>query len=259
MNKTPELTLDPPITADSPSDLTVTVVIPTRNEAPSITNIIQGCQMYADELLLVDGNSTDGTIEIAESLGVRVVQDNGLGKGDALRVAIQEAKCDIIVFIDADGSHDPDDIPRLVEPISKNQADLVVGSRMRGGSDELHGDLSKFIRLVGSDIITLGINYRFNVRLTDTQNGFRAIRTQAARTLHLQENITTIEQEMGIQTLHAGYRVSEVPAHEYARTHGDSCINVNKVWFRYVYSWLKYLVLGGIILRRNRRKQKVTA
>lgn len=126
MNKTPELTLDPPITADSPSDLTVTVVIPTRNEAPSITNIIQGCQMYADELLLVDGNSTDGTIEIAESLGVRVVQDNGLGKGDALRVAIQEAKCDIIVFIDADGSHDPDDIPRLVEPISKNQADLVV-------------------------------------------------------------------------------------------------------------------------------------
>lgn len=259
MNKTPTLTLDhPPADGNNPAGLKVTVVIPTRNEAPSIAGIIQGCQIYADELLLVDGHSTDGTVEIAESFGVRVVQDNGLGKGDALRVAIQEAQGDIIVFIDADGSHSPDDIPELVQPILDDRADLVVGSRMRGGSDELHGDLSKFIRLVGSDIITLGINYRFNVRLTDTQNGFRAIRTEAARNLHLQENITTIEQEMGIQTLHAGYRVSEVPTHEYARSHGDSCINVNRVWFRYVYSWLKYLTLGGIILRRNQRKHKIT-
>jgi dolichol-phosphate mannosyltransferase len=87
----------------------------------------------------------------------------------------------------------------------------------------------------------LGINYRFGVRLTDSQNGFRAIRRDAALSLGLQENITTIEQEMIIKTLKKGYRITEVPAHEYARKYGDSNIKLGKVWFRYVYSWLKYL------------------
>jgi len=110
-----------------------------------------------------------------------------------------------------------------------------------GGSDEAHGDLYKFIRMWGSDIITLGINYRFNVRLTDSQNGFRAIRRDVARALNLKENITTIEQEMVIKTLKKGYRMAEVPAHEYARKYGTSSIKLRKVMFRYVYSWLKYL------------------
>jgi dolichol-phosphate mannosyltransferase len=115
---------------------------------------------------------------------------------------------------------------------------------MRGGSDELHGDLGKFIRMVGSDIITLGINYRFGVRLTDSQNGFRAIRKSVAESLGLREDITTVEQEMIIKTLRKGYRIFEVPSHEYARKFGDSNINVRKVWFRYVYSWIKYLFFG---------------
>ncbi|HAA74490.1 TPA: glycosyl transferase [Candidatus Latescibacteria bacterium] len=223
----------------------VTVVIPARNEAPSIGKIIKGCALYADEILVVDGHSTDGTVEIAQELGARIVTDNGVGKGDAIRVGIEHATGDVTVFIDADGSHSPDDIPGMVQPIHDDVADLVVGSRMRGGSDELHGDFMKFLRLVGSDIITLGINYRFGVGLTDTQNGFRAIRTTTARHLNLVEDITTIEQEMGIKTLHAGYRVSEIPSHEYERSHGDSCIKLRKVWFRYVYTWLKYLFVGG--------------
>jgi len=95
--------------------------------------------------------------------------------------------------------------------------------------------------MVGSDIITLGINYRFNVRLTDSQNGFRAIRSDVARKLPLKENITTIEQEMIIKTLKLGYRMGEVPTHEYARRGGESKISARKVAWRYVYSWLKYL------------------
>lgn len=228
-----------------PTGNRVTVVIPARNEAPSIGPIIEGCALYANEILVVDGHSTDRTQQIAADLGARVVTDNGVGKGDAIRVGIAEATGDVIVFIDADGSHSPDDIPGMVQPILDDQADLVVGSRMRGGSDELHGDFMKFMRMVGSDIITLGINYRFGVGLTDTQNGFRAIRTTTARHLNLVEDITTIEQEMGIKTLHAGYRVSEIPSHEYERSHGDSCIELRKVWFRYVYTWLKYLLFGG--------------
>jgi len=98
--------------------------------------------------------------------------------------------------------------------------------------------------MVGSDIVTLGINYRFGVDLTDSQNGFRAIKRDVALALDLKENITTIEQEMIIKTLKKGYRMAEVPTHEYARKYGTSCIKVSRVWWRYVYSWFKYLFFG---------------
>ncbi|MGB3862162.1 MAG: glycosyltransferase family 2 protein, partial [Candidatus Aminicenantaceae bacterium] len=137
--------------------MTVTVIIPTKNEERSIEKIINRCKKLADELLVVDGHSKDNTRKIAEELGVRVVLDNGKGKGDGLRVGIREAREDIIVFIDADGSHDPEDIPKLVKPIQDGKADLVVGSRGKGGSDELHGDVEKLLRMIGSDIILIGI------------------------------------------------------------------------------------------------------
>jgi glycosyltransferase involved in cell wall biosynthesis len=222
----------------------VSVIIPARNEEDNIGVVLEHCLPFADELLVLDGHSTDGTREISESLGARVVSDNGRGKGDAIRVAIKAISGDIAVFIDADHSHRPSDIPRLVAPILNGEFDHVVGSRSKGGSDELHGDLGKFIRMIGSDIITLGINYRFGVRLTDSQNGFRAIRTAVARELDLKEDITTIEQEMTIKTLAKGFKMGEVPTHEYARNFGDSKIKLSRVSFRYIYSWLKYLLLA---------------
>jgi glycosyltransferase involved in cell wall biosynthesis len=221
--------------------MTVTVVIPTRNEARSIAKIISKARPYADEILVVDGHSKDQTREIAAQLGARVVLDHGKGKGEALRVAIRAAAGDIIVFIDADGSHDPDDIPGMVQPIKDDKADLVIGSRGRGGSDELHGDVEKLLRMIGSDIILIGINKRWHVHLTDSQNGFRAIRTSAARQLELIEDITTIEQEMTMKALKKGFRVDEVPSHEYSREFGDSNIRLKRVWFRYVWSFVKNL------------------
>ena len=219
----------------------ISVIICAKNEEKTIGEVIQKSKPFADEIIVVDGHSKDKTREIARSLGAKVILDHGKGKGEAIRCGIKEAKGDILVFLDADGSHNPEDIPKLIEPIQKGEADHVTGSRMLGGSDEAHGDLYKFIRMWGSDIITLGINYRFNVRLTDSQNGFRAIRRDVARALNLKENITTIEQEMVIKTLKKGYRMAEVPAHEYARKYGTSSIKLRKVMFRYVYSWLKYL------------------
>ena len=218
-----------------------TIVIPTRNEEKMIKEIIDGCKPFGDEVLVVDGHSTDKTRDIARACGARVVLDNKKGKGDGLRVALREAKGDIVVFIDADGSHDPKDIPKMIRPIQEGKADLVVGSRMRGGSDELHGDLAKFIRMMGSDIITLSINYRFDVRLTDTQNGFRAIRKQVGLDIDLKEDIFTIEQEMVIKALKKGYRTAEVPSHEYERKFGDSGIVVWKVAHRYVWCLIKNL------------------
>jgi dolichol-phosphate mannosyltransferase len=219
-----------------------TVVIPAKNEERTIAKIIRRCQPYADEILVVDGHSADNTRRIAEENDARVVLDRGRGKGDGIRIGIQEARGDILVFIDADGSHDPTDIPKMVKPIQEGRADLVVGSRGMGGSDELHGDVEKLIRMIGSDIILIGINKRWKVHLTDSQNGFRAIRTDAARQLDLKENITTIEQEMTMKCLKKGFRVDEVPTHEYKREYGASVIRLKRVWLRYVWSFIKYLI-----------------
>ncbi len=214
----------------------------TRNEEATIEEVVRAVMPHADETLVVDGHSTDGTRELAESLGAKVSLDDGHGKGDGIRKAIEVATGDVLVFIDADLSHDPADIPALVAPILAGESDLVVGSRWMGGSDELFGDMGKFIRSTGSSVITLSINYRWHAKLTDSQNGFRAIATRAARAIRLEEEIFTIEQEMIMKCLKAGFRVTEAPTHEYRRAVGDSQIVVWKVAHKYVWCLIKNLV-----------------
>jgi dolichol-phosphate mannosyltransferase len=219
----------------------VSLAIPARNEERCIAEVIEKSIPYVDEILVVDGHSVDRTVEIAESYGCRVVKDNKRGKGEAIRVGANSVSHPIVVFMDADGSHDPADIPSLVEPILAGKADLVIGSRATGGSDELHGDIDKLFRMVGADIILIGVNMRWKQNLTESQNGFRAIRTDVIRSLNLTENITTIEQEMMMKALKKGFIVTEVPSHEYSRKFGDSSIKLHKVWFRYIYSFIKNL------------------
>ena len=113
---------------------------------------------------------------------------------------------------------------------------------MRGGSDELHSSATEFVRLIGSEIITMTINYRFGVRLTDYQNGFRAIRRETMLAIRTKERIFTIEQEMAMKALKRGYRLDEVPTHEYRRHHGTSHVVVWRVGHRYVWCLLKNLV-----------------
>lgn len=221
----------------------ISVIVPTRNEADNIRPVLAWAAAYADELLVVDGHSTDETRQIAAEYGARVLLDSKRGKGDAIRLGIAQATGDLLVFIDADGSHDPRDIPALVKPIVDAVADHVSGSRMLGGSDELHATIHQFVRLFGSQIITLSVNYTQGIRLTDCQNGFRAIRRDVALALNLQETITTIEQEMVIKTVRSGYRLAEVATHEYVRANGVSNFRVQDVWFQYVRSWLYYLFL----------------
>ncbi len=219
----------------------ISVVIPALNEEETIAEIIEGCKPYADEIIVVDGHSNDRTREVADSHGARVILDNAKGKGEAIRHVIGYVKGDIIVFIDADGSHDPRDIPKLVDPIISGKADHVSGSRLIGGSSELHGGFDECFRLMGSSFITACINWRFKVKLSESQNGFRAIKTDVIKQLGLRENITTIEQEMIMKTLKKGFRMAEVPTHEHERKKGYSKISLKKVWFRYVYTMVKYL------------------
>jgi len=221
----------------------ITVVIATLNEEKTVGDVINASKNHSDSIMVVDGHSGDNTAAIVRSMGVNVIFDHGKGKGDAIRTAIPFVKNEITVFIDADGSHDPDDIPKLVEPIREDRADHVSGSRLIGGSSELHGGFDECFRLMGSSFITACINHRFGVRLSESQNGYRAIKTEVLKALDLRENITTIEQEMIIKTLKKGYRMAEVPTHEYKRKAGYSKIKLSKVAFRYVYSMIKYLYL----------------
>jgi dolichol-phosphate mannosyltransferase len=219
----------------------ISVVIPALNEEKTITEVIEGCKPHADELIVVDGHSQDRTREVSEEHGAKVILDNKKGKGEAIRHVIGFVTGDIIVFIDADGSHDPNDIPKLVEPIVKEEADHVSGSRLIGGSSELHGGFDECFRLMGSSFITACINWKYKVQLSESQNGFRAIKKEVIKKLDLREDITTIEQEMIMKTLRKGFRMAEVPSHEHKRKQGYSKISLRKVWFRYVYTLIKYL------------------
>jgi glycosyltransferase involved in cell wall biosynthesis len=223
-------------------DPDVTVVIAAKNEAPTIADVVACCRRFAGQVLVVDGQSRDGTTELARQSGAEVLTELGPGKGNAIRTAIPHIRGSITVLIDADGSHIPVDIPRLIEPIRRGEADHVSASRLLGGSSELHGGFDEFFRLAGSSFITACINWRFNVRLSDSQNGFRAIRTCVLRDLGLVEGHTTVEQEMVIRTLHRGYRIVERPSHELARRYGQSHVNVWRAAPRYAWSLFTNLI-----------------
>jgi dolichol-phosphate mannosyltransferase len=235
-------------------DPDVTAIIPARNEAATIGLVVEECLIYAAKVIVVEGGSIDRTAEVAAKAGALVVRDKGLGKGAALRLAVAHVDTPICVFVDADGSHDPIDIPLLVAPIKDGRADHVTGSRQLGGSDELHGGGDELLRLAGSAFITYLINRHYGSRLSDSQNGFRAIRTDVFRQLDLRSRHTTIEMEMIMASLALGYRIAEVPTHERPRAAGYSKISLHRPG-----TWLAYAgyLLKGLARRRKRTTRPI--
>ena len=208
----------------------VTAVIPAKNEEEGIEKIIKNVSRFVDEVLVVDGHSKDKTRQIAKECGAKVVLDGGKGKGDGIRTGVRKAKGDIIVFIDADGSHNPKDIPKLIKPIKNEKADLVVASRAKGGSDEIRLDLDGLFRQIGSEIAAILVNFRWRANLTDIQNGFRAIRKKTALALKLESDGFEIEEEMIMKCLKRGVRIMEVAGHEYQRKWGVSKLPTIQAW-----------------------------
>ena len=208
----------------------VTAVIPAKNEEEGIEKIIKNVSRFVDEVLVVDGHSKDKTRQIAKECGAKVVLDGGKGKGDGIRTGVRKAKGDIIVFIDADGSHNPKDIPKLIKPIKNGEADLVVASRAKGGSDEIRLDLDGLFRQIGSEIAAILVNFRWRANLTDIQNGFRAIRKKTALALKLESDGFEIEEEMIMKCLKRGVRIMEVAGHEYQRKWGVSKLPTIQAW-----------------------------
>jgi dolichol-phosphate mannosyltransferase len=218
----------------SPRDENVATVILARNEAPTVGEAVRGALQHSARVLVMDGHSSDETVQISEQAGADVHADPGAGKGAAIRASLDLVTEPVVVFMDADGSHDPDDIPSLTAPVLEGSADLCVGSRFTGGSEELSITFGQLIRTIGNIAMNVAINKRWGVELTDTLNGFRAGRRAALAAIGMRANIHTIEQEMVMKMLLAGYRVVNVPAHEYPRRFGDSHINIWRQWPRFV-------------------------
>ena len=220
-----------------------TLVMPAKNEESTISAALTAAAPFVDEIIVVDGSSTDGTIAAAERCGAKVVRQNGRGKGDALRLGIKLAGGDVIVFMDADGSHEPSDIPKLTAPIASGEADMVVASRAKGGSDEVFMTVDGMIRHTGGYIAAMIINYRWGSSLTEVENGFRAVRTSAARAMNLSTNGFEIEQEIVIKALKNKFKVTEVGSHEYARRGGQSKLPTRSAW-RFVAHIIKEMLTG---------------
>ena len=200
------------------------------------------CLLYGAVVLVIDGDSSDGTPAIARRAGARVEVYRARGKGRALQRALQIVEAPVTVFIDADGSHHASDIPRLAAPVIEGGADMAVGCRWTGGSDELHGDMNKWLRRAGSRVLTTLVNLRWRADLTDIQNGFRALDTKVGRKIGLRQPDFTTEQEMIMKFLAGGFRVINVPSHEYARQAGEAKLDLGRVWFRFGIVVLKHLL-----------------
>jgi len=222
--------------------LPISVIVFAKNEANSLAAVLETPLRLAAQVVVMDGASSDDSAAVARRAGAEVLADSGNGKGLAIRAGLRAATQPVVVLMDADGSHDAADIARLVEPIHENRADLVIASRIKGGSDELAGNLTNVLRLMGTLFVTTLINWRFGTHLTDSLNGFRAMRTDLAQSLDLKEGSHTIEHEMVIKALRRGARVTERPSHEFSRRHGVSSLPFWRNVPRFVFSSCRYLL-----------------
>ena len=218
------------------------VVIAARDEERTIADAVRSAFLYSRNVIVMDGHSSDATARLAREAGATVFTDPGRGKGAAIRDALNRTDAEVVAFMDADGSHDPADIPRLASVIMSGAADLCIGCRFTGGSDEVSLSVGQLIRTVGNISMNIAINNRWNVRLTDTLNGFRAARRAAAVEVGLTEDRHTIEQEMVMKFLRHGYAVTNIACHEYSRKFGESHIHIWREWPLFVWCVVKNVV-----------------
>jgi glycosyltransferase involved in cell wall biosynthesis len=220
----------------------VSIIIACKNEGEGIGKILASVKKYSDDIIVVDGHSNDGTKEKVERFGARFLLDNKKGRGDALKIGIRHAKKAVIVFFDADGSHDERDIPSFVEPILKRKADLVLGSRRIGGSADLTINLTGIIRSAGCDLLVALVNHKFKTNLTDILYSFRAVSASSAKKIRFKSDDFGIEQEMVVTYLKKRYKIVEIPSRERARAWGKSKLRTI-TGIKFIFDLLKQLYL----------------
>ena len=216
---------------------TVSVVIPAKNEALNLPHVFAGLPRDLYEVILVDGGSSDDTVEVARQLWpeITIIGQTRRGKGNALACGFEEASGDFIVMLDADGSTDPAEIPLFVDAL-KSGADFAKGSRFMTGAGS--SDISRF-RQLGNYFLNKAVNLLYGTRYTDLCYGYNAFRRECLSVIDLEggevEGVSErtmlwgdgfeVETLINVRIAKAGLRVAEVPSFERSRYFGTSNLN----------------------------------
>lgn len=204
----------------------VSVVIPTMNEALNLPHVLATLPTNLFEVILVDGHSTDGTVDVARRLrpDVCVVAQTGRGKGNALLCGFQACRGDVIVMFDADGSADPAEIPFFVAALTAG-ADFAKGSRraVGGGSADF-----TFGRRLGNRLLSLMVNRLYGTRYTDLCYGYNAFWARCLPAMSIDCDGFEVETLINIRVARAGLRITEVPSFERERLHGESKLRITR-------------------------------
>ena len=216
----------------------VSVVIPTFNEALNLPHIMPRIPNWVHEVLLVDGHSSDDTVAVARALwpSVRIILQDGRGKGNALACGFGAAEGDIIVMLDADGSTDPAEIPQFVQPLLDG-ADFAKGSRCvdGGGSTDLSA-----LRSVGNSVLTSLFNLFYGRHYSDLCYGYNAFWSRCLQDMRVDCDGFEVETLIHVRIARAGLNVEEVASMEHERLHGESNLRV----FRDGWRVLRTMVFG---------------
>ena len=226
------------IGANSAVRPSVSLVIPVRNEARNIASVLEQIADDVDEIILVDGNSTDVTVITAQAYrpDLRIVAQQGTGKGSALRTGFEAATGDFIVMMDADGSMSPQEIRHYIHFLA-NGYDFVKGSRFISGGGSL--DIT-VIRRLGNLFLLTAFNTVYDAHLTDLCYGFCAFHRRYLEHLHLSATGFEIEAEMTVRAMQAGLRIAEVPSLELPRRTGASNLHAIRDGIRVLRTVLRH-------------------
>jgi glycosyltransferase involved in cell wall biosynthesis len=216
-------------------EMLLSIIVPVYNEQSTIGNIIERTKEamrqigIKNEIIVVDDRSFDKSLEIAKHHNIRLYTlKEHLGKGYALRAGFFQAKGNIIVTIDSDGSHKPEELYEVLAPILKDQADLVIGSRYLNHKKVAARKLNAF----GVKLFNRFIELLTGVAITDSQSGYRAMKRQILNGQKLKSGGYEIESEMLVKTAKGKFRVTEVAISFQQRTYGRSGVDPVKDGFK---------------------------
>lgn len=198
------------------------IIILTRNEINGIKTIIPKIpKNLVKECFAVDYHSTDGTVEYFKKHDIPVVQQQTKGRGNAFALGVSKAKGKYLVFFSPDGNEDPHDIPKLLDLLEQGY-DLAIASRFMKGARNEEDDQTLKLRAWANQGFTVLVNFLWNGHVTDSINGYRAIKKSSYHSLHLDADGFAIEYQMTIRSLKLGYSIAEFPTYEGNRIGGQS-------------------------------------